>query len=244
MRINPLHPFKINQGRTHTNTATAFGVNRDTRYYDDAYKQKDTFNGALPDEFILIKLNQFFPNPQNINVLDIGAGQGRNSCPIAKNGYNVTASELSEDGIKSILEKAKEDNLSLTTISRDILVEDSQSKNKYNFVFMSHITQIFNEEKLDIALSNIQKSMKNGGILVFDALVRNKGQENIRPSEEYSKSGYYNYSRDEIVKIAKSKGFEVVEISDYSEKDDVKSFYISHPKWNENVKLQWFVLKN
>lgn len=230
--------------RTYTSTATAFGVNRDTSYYDSAYKEKDTFNGALPDEFILNKLTQFFPDPQNINVLDIGAGQGRNSCPIAKKGYNVTASELSEDGIKSIIEKAKEDNLNLTTISRDILVEDPKEKNKYNFVFMSHISQIFNEEKLDTALSNIQKLMKNDGVLVFDALVRNKETESIRPSEEYSKSGYYNYCRDEIIQIAKSKGFELIEVRDYNEKDEVKSFYISHPKWNDNVKLQWFVFKN
>jgi len=240
MRVNFLNPSIYS-----LRSSIHFGVNRDTGFYDTVYKEEDKFNGALPDEFVLNKLNQYFPKSQNINVLDIGAGQGRNSCPIAKKGYNVTAFELSQDGRASILQKAEENFVSknLTALDQDILIENPEFNNKYNFVFMSHVTQIFNEDKLDTVLSNIKKSMKKDGVLVFDALIRNKEQEKIKPSEEFSKSGYYNYCADEIAQIAESHGFELKEISDYNENSNVKSFYIDHPKWNENVKLKWFVFK-
>ena len=53
-------------------------------------------------------------------VLDIGAGQGRDSIPIARLGHRVIAVDISSVGMAQLAEDAKAEGLDITTIVCDI----------------------------------------------------------------------------------------------------------------------------
>lgn len=109
------------------NSNVSFGKIATPNTFDDIYANISDFNGDKPDKFVLDKLQKFFPlDRSNIKVVDIGAGDGRNSLPIAKQGYNVTAIELSKVGTDLINEKADKIGLSdkVQTLNLDILNPD------------------------------------------------------------------------------------------------------------------------
>src|SRR3989339_1064071 len=89
------------------NNKISFKAMSDPQVYNKHYGYNSTHNGKVPDEYILNKLNEYFPNPKNVKVLDIGAGEGRNALPIAKNGYKVTTYETSNRGCDNIFMKAR-----------------------------------------------------------------------------------------------------------------------------------------
>ena len=80
------------------------------------------------DTFVANKLGQMFAHPQNCSVIDIGAGNGRNSIPLAENGYNITAIEPSIKGREAIEYRAKQNNLS------NISVFSSESNEDFDIV--------------------------------------------------------------------------------------------------------------
>ena len=72
--------------------------------YDDSYSHVNDYFGLKPTPLLVDWLDKLAPG----TVLDIGAGQGRNTLFLAKQGYDVYAIDPSEIGIKTIEMKAKE----------------------------------------------------------------------------------------------------------------------------------------
>lgn len=60
-----------------------------------------------------------FSNPSNITILDIGAGKGRNSIPLARLGYQVDAIELAPGFVEQMREIADAEKLPLQAIEGD-----------------------------------------------------------------------------------------------------------------------------
>lgn len=229
-----------------------FGVRLQDNTYDKDFKEEPLWHGVLPDEFIIKKLKENFPNPDGIEVLDIGAGNGRNAIPIAQKGYHVTASEICDAGKELIKNKVAQKRLTNVSISSlDILSLLGYKIEKFNFALMSHVAQHFNLEDINRALYNTNKMLKENGIFIFDALIRNKGNENRPYSEIKERMGNADFKEVDILEAAKKQGFDTLEITDYAESKEGHARYIdsfrwgrdSEPIFNEPVTLKWIVLK-
>ncbi len=72
--------------------------------YDDSYKGTDDYFGVKPTKLLVDWLDKLPQTP----ILDIGAGQGRNTLFLAKQGYEVYAIDPSSVGIKTIEQKCKD----------------------------------------------------------------------------------------------------------------------------------------
>ena len=83
--------------------------------YNSIYKNKNLF-GTEP-HWLVRKILKY---KKSGTVLDIGAGQGRNSLFLAKNGFEVTAIDTAAEGIKKIQESVARDGLSVETEIADI----------------------------------------------------------------------------------------------------------------------------
>src|SRR5580704_9534123 len=59
--------------------------------------------------------------PKGAGILDIPCGTGRLAIPLAKEGFNVTCVDISEEFIKGLTQKLKETNLSIEVIKGNIL---------------------------------------------------------------------------------------------------------------------------
>lgn len=227
-------------------------------------------NGKNPDKFILSRL-ETYPEKHQI-IFDLGAGQGRNTIPIAKKGHKIYAYEINNEGIRCIKDKAMlkkvEDRIEI--IKTNIL-DDIDIGKKADFVFMSHVSQHFNLDNFRQFFHNVAANIKSGGELVFDALVREKEyakksdiDPNLLPSSAISKmerSGNANFEKNDIIQAAQQAGFKLVLESPFHEKGLCRAWYEKSNSWGggnillnfieflagsdrkKPVKLTWFVFK-
>jgi len=96
--------------------------NNNEQSFDEAYETKKMYGEPYQE------LKDFFMKTPKGKVLDLGCGQGRDSLYLASIGYDVTGIDLSDVGIKQMLDEAKTQGLKIKGISGDILKLDIQER--------------------------------------------------------------------------------------------------------------------
>ena len=207
----------------------SFSAMRRPNIYDVNYKLGKDYNGSYPDKKIIETMDKLFPQPGLTKIMDIGAGDGRNTIPLAKKGHYVIANELSPVGRTIINQRACRENLPIMikTIDHDILKKPFPQQ--VNAAIISHVTQYFNLDELNIALKNISASLSKEGILIFDALI-NKGEKKS-PSRTNIIDGNSFFDSDKVIKAGEKSGLQLVEMSDYNEKGPSRSWYVDLKQW-------------
>lgn len=190
----------------------SFGAIKHTTY-NDVYSCCPDYNGAEPDSKVLNTLRAL---PKGSVVADIGAGDGRNTLALAKQGLSVEAFEICPVGRRLITNRSQVLGLSNVTASEEDILKNPFGK-KFDAATMAHVSQHFTGEELDVALENISKSLNSGGILIFDALIEKSGL--IGPNSIMDvKKGHCHFPMTAIEKSAEKYGFSVKEVSSFDEK--------------------------
>jgi len=97
-------------------------------------------------------------------VLDIGAGKGRNSFFLARNGFKVTAIDISPENIKFIKKFSKNYKLDIKAKRIDIRKFKSPLKN-YSLVIAVSVLDFLRKKEIQEVAEKIKKSLKENGIL-------------------------------------------------------------------------------
>jgi len=102
-------------------------------------------------------------------LLDIGCGTGTLSLELAKRGYKVMATDLSEELLDIVDYRAKEENINLEIGVYDMLDPISL---KFDSVIASmdvinHLTDL---EDVEFGFTNIFKALNNNGVFLFNVL--------------------------------------------------------------------------
>jgi len=125
--------------------------------YDKYYKEDSQYFGKPNKE-----LMDFFTEQDKKNtVVDLGAGQGRNALPLYKMGYDVTAVDISKEGLKQINDIQPK----IKTCLADIYTFDISSFDYILLDSMLHFYKKEYEKETDFVM-NILSSMKPNSILV------------------------------------------------------------------------------
>ena len=124
--------------------------------------------GTTETEELNTFLTEIFKKNKVKNVLDFACGTGAQSIGLARNGFNVTASDLDEAMLKIASKKARKEKLKIT------FKQGNMKSAKYGtfdaticiFNAIGHLT------RLDCSkfFQNAYKSLNNGGVFVFDIL--------------------------------------------------------------------------
>ena len=84
------------------------------RFSDDAY-----IYGTSPNDFLAEVTGVHLPSPP-ATVVDLGAGEGRTAVYLAREGYDVTAVDASEVGLRKTLRLAEEAGVEVETSEADL----------------------------------------------------------------------------------------------------------------------------
>src|SRR3989344_6728874 len=170
-------------------------VNRD---WEEVYANKSTpWDVNQPEDELVNLVKSKFIQP--CKVLELGCGHGNDSIFLAKNGFKVTAIDISERAIEEAKKRAEEAGVKV-----NFLVEDASQLSSidgmFQFIYDRACFHFVLEDKRAGYVTNIKRLLEKGGYFI---LIASSDQERVK--------GPYQFSKDDIQQIFGSE-FQILEI--------------------------------
>lgn len=155
-------------------------------------------------------------------ILEIGAGTGRITIPLAKREVNITALDISPQMLKALKVKAKKENIKIKTICADM--RSFKLREKFDAVIITYRTfqHMYSVDDQIKALKNIKKHLKPNGLLIFDV---------YNPNLNYIQKGNWQWRKDSTIKLLDAK-------------QEVKIYYRNRYDMGEQMMYQEFLIKH
>ena len=103
-------------------------------------------------------------NKQFKNVLDLGCGLGRHAILFAKNGFNVTACDLSDYGVNHLNDWSDKENLKIETVVCDML-KLPFNENSFDAIFSYHTISHTDTIGVKKVINELKRVLKSNGEL-------------------------------------------------------------------------------
>lgn len=101
------------------------------------------------------------------SFLDIGCGLGRHSLYMAKNGFDVSGFDLSEFSVNTVLEKAKENNLTLNKFVVADMLNIPFEDNSFDCILAMNVISHTDKKGFLQILNEINRVLKENGEVYF-----------------------------------------------------------------------------
>jgi SAM-dependent methyltransferase len=143
----------------------------------DEYKRwiggrDEAFFGQHPDARVLAVAGALGP-PANVRVLDVGAGPGRNSLPLARGGHSVDAIEPSPEFAHLLEDSARREQLPVQVVIADVLDPHAHVPSaRYQLAILCEVVSHFREpHNLRTLLERMAQALAPGGQLLFNVFL-------------------------------------------------------------------------
>ena len=144
--------------------------------------------GSQPDAMV-VHLAKALAESGPIRVLDVGAGGGRNTLPLARAQYLVDAIEPVPALAKQLREAVQAEELAVRLFEQDILLEASDfGAERYELIVLSEVSPHFSQRDFGRAMSRLVGSLAPGGTLLFNAFVARDGYRPDAVAQETAQS--------------------------------------------------------
>jgi len=163
--------------------------------YDSRYSKKEFYWGLKPHNLTADSIQHL---PSNAKVLDLGCGEGKDSFFLAKNNFNVTAIDVSEEGIKKLSEFAKKEKLKIKADVSEIksYLEDCE---EFDAIFAMNVLQFIDEKNIFNVIKKIQLKTKLNGLNVIASFVT----ETPKQKKMVLSKGRYFFEEGELKELYK-----------------------------------------
>ncbi len=141
-------------------------MNKVAENYNKIYSDNKTVFGPEPSQFTKNLLKYISAG----YVLDIGAGEGKNSIFLAENGFNVTAIDISRIAIEKISKLAEEKSLNIETEVADI--KDFNFSHNYDVIIANLIFHHLSKDETLMIIKNIKSHTRSGGLNLINAITK------------------------------------------------------------------------
>ncbi|MED1903058.1 class I SAM-dependent methyltransferase [Bacillus thuringiensis] len=192
------------------------------KYHDLCYEQYKLFETGSwlykPVKTVMDLINHF-DGQNNLQVLDLGSGVGRNSIPIAQKIRNTSGTVTCVDLLNSALTKlqtySKEHDVFEVIKTEQAAIENYHiDSNAYDYIVaVSSLEHAKSEEDFKNVLHSMKKGTKNGGI---NCLIINSNIQEIdlKTNEELEALIEINLPTEEMIHLLKSiyKGWKEVKV--------------------------------
>jgi tellurite methyltransferase len=96
-------------------------------------------------------------------LLDIGAGDGKDSIYFAKNGLKVTATDFSNIAIRRLNKQVKEEGLKIKSFVKD--TKELYFEEKFDVIYSNLAMHYFTDKKTKEIIKNLNQMLNKGGLL-------------------------------------------------------------------------------
>ncbi|HLC86296.1 MAG TPA: sulfatase-like hydrolase/transferase [Candidatus Nanoarchaeia archaeon] len=197
-------------------------------YWNNAYSKINYF-GSGPTK-LAYQAADYLVNEDIRKILDLGAGQGRDSLYFSQMGYDVTAIDFSRNAIKSIQEIISHHKTNVKPILYDITKRLPFNDLYFDCVYSNLTFQFLNKQQMNSTISDVHRVLRPGGL--FIASIKNHKDKyfiigNKINNSSTESNGILRYFLDEKETKELIKNFEIIDF--YEEKhinlDKSKSCY-------------------
>ncbi len=152
--------------------------------FDKQYKKEKCLWGIKPAPIMEFLLK----HKKSGTVLDLGTGEGRNALFLAKHGFNVTAVDISREGIKKLERLALENKVRINTFVKDI--RNFNFSENYDIILSFATLHFLEKEEIERVIKKIKEHTSYNGFNVITVFT----EEN--PNKNFS----YLFKRNELKK--------------------------------------------
>lgn len=197
-------------------------LNRQNPHWNKTYYEHPEMFGEEPSEPARKAVELFQLEGKN-KLLELGAGQGRDTLFFARNGFQIYALDYSEIGVETIQEKAPAQGLShaITAMRHDVRepfpFEDGSFDACYSHMLFCMALTIAELESL---AWEVRRVLKPGGLCIYT--VRHTGDTHYgtgihRGEDMYEVGGFivHFFSREKVEHLA--NGYEILGIDEFEE---------------------------
>mgnify|MGYP001419621771 CR=1 FL=1 len=197
-------------------------LDQQSQHWESNFSSKPEMFGLEPSKSAVKALKSFQDNGIK-NIIELGAGLGRDTLFFAKNFINVVALDYSKESIKSITNKSKRLNLSdfIKTEVFDVREKFPFKDNSIDACY-SHMLycMALSNDDLENLNNEIFRILKPGGINIYTVRHVEDGdyKNGIHIGEDlYENDGFivHFFSEDKVKKL--SKGFKLIDIEKFEE---------------------------
>ncbi len=159
-------------------TVTTEVLTIENKYQRWLNTRKGPLFGSHPDAKLMDVAKQL-GDPAQTPILDVGAGVGRNTLPLARLGHPVDAVELTPEFADIIATEAKAESLPVRVVQSNILNPALRLPHHYyKFGVIAEVISHFrNNQDVRTLLSLMCNAIQSGGILLFSTFVADQGYE-------------------------------------------------------------------
>lgn len=136
--------------------------------YEKWYEGDDYYWGFEPAD-LCKEIAEILPKDKPLKILDIGCGEGKDSVYFAKLGYDVSAFDITENGIKKTKMLAEKEGVKINAWIDDINSFDL--KENYDVIYSTGTIQYLSEDKKDRFFEVVKSHTNVGGINWFNVFV-------------------------------------------------------------------------
>ncbi|KZE64744.1 XRE family transcriptional regulator [Paenibacillus jamilae] len=156
--------------------------------YEEEYKTQEYYWGTEPNK-VCYQVLQFMPPNKHIKLLDIGCGEGKDAVFFARNGYDVTAFDVSDAGIEKTKRLAEKIGVHVNVFKADIL--DYRLDTHFDVIFSSGVLHYIKPEFRKEIFENYKQYTNPNGLHIFNVFVN---KPFIAPPPEKEPNAYKWYS--------------------------------------------------
>ena len=211
-------------------------LDQQSQYWETNFSSKPEMFGLEPS-IPAVEALKFFKEKNIKNIVELGAGLGRDTVYFAHNSIKVQALDYSKTAIKNITNKAEKLNLTefikpkFFDVRKKLPFEDNSIEGCFSHMLYCMALSNSNLENLN---NEICRILKPGGINIYTVRHTDDGdyKNGIHRGENlYENDGFivHFFSREKVNQL--SKGFEVLDIEKFEEgKFPRKLFLVKNKK--------------
>ncbi|WP_019639324.1 methyltransferase domain-containing protein [Paenibacillus fonticola] len=142
--------------------------NRPITIYEEEYRTQDYYWGTEPNK-VCYQVLQIMPPTKRLKLLDIGCGEGKDAVFFARNGYDVTAFDVSDAGIEKTKKLADQTGVHVNVFKADIV--DYRLDAHFDVIFSSGVLHYIKPEFREEIIENYKRFTHPNGLHIFNVFV-------------------------------------------------------------------------